>query len=153
MERRKIYLTEDQRFELTLFTETGTHTAKAIRRARIVLLLDESEGKKAEKQEDIARLLGITRQSIIRIKEDFLNAENIMDFLQRKRRATPPIAPKITGEIEAKIIALACSDVPKGFSRWTLRMLADKAVELMFIDSISNVSVHSILKKHNLSLT
>jgi hypothetical protein len=86
-------------------------------------------------------------------KRDFLAAESVAVFLQRKKRDKPPVEPKITGEVEAKIIALACGKVPEGRARWTLQLLADKSVELKFIDSITDMSVHRLLKKHNLSLT
>lgn len=71
-------------------------------------------------------------------------------MLQRKKRETPPIEPKITGEVEAKVIALACSEVPKGYDKWTLTLLADKTVKLGFINSISRSSVHNILKKNEI---
>jgi hypothetical protein len=73
--------------------------------------------------------------------------------LQRKKRETPPVEAKITGEVEAKIVALGCSQPPEGRARWTLRLLAEKAVELEIIGEISHSSVGSVLKKHNLSLT
>jgi len=63
------------------------------------------------------------------------------------------VAPKITGEVEAKIIALACGEVPKGCARWTLQLLADKSVELKIIDSITDMSIHRLLKKRGLNLT
>jgi hypothetical protein len=69
--------------------------------------------------------------------------------LKRKKRETPPVKPKITGEVEAHIIALACSEPPKGYAKWSLRLLADKAVELEYIDEISYVSVGAVLKKHS----
>lgn len=73
--------------------------------------------------------------------------------VNRKKRETPPVPAKVTGEVEAHIIALACSDSPEGYSRWTLRLLADKTVEMGYIDSISYVTISTILKKTNLSLT
>ena len=63
------------------------------------------------------------------------------------------MAPKVTGEVEAHILALACTDPPPGYTRWTLRMLADKNVELGFVDSLSFITVRLVLKKRNLSLT
>jgi len=86
-------------------------------------------------------------------KKAFLAADSVSAFLQRKKRETPPVQPKITGEVEAHIIALACGPVPEGCARWGVRLLADKCVELNYIDSISFMSVQRILKKHNLSLT
>ena len=66
---------------------------------------------------------------------------------------TPPVSAKVTGEVEAHVIALACGDPPEGYSKWTLRLLADRTVELGYIDSISYVTISTILKKTNLSLT
>ena len=71
----------------------------------------------------------------------------------RKKRATPPVPPKVTGDVEAHIIALACSEPPEGYSKWTLRLLADKCVELNYAESLSHVTVSRVLKKTNLSLT
>ncbi len=67
--------------------------------------------------------------------------------INRKKRETPPIPAKVTGEVEAHVIALACGEPPEGYSKWTLRLLADKTVELGYIDSISHVTVSTILKK------
>jgi len=73
--------------------------------------------------------------------------------IERRKRKTPPVAAKVTGEVEARIIALACSEPPEGYARWTVRLLADKSVELVYIDSISAMTVNRTLKKTNLSLT
>lgn len=67
--------------------------------------------------------------------------------LIRKKRETPPAPAKVTGEVEANIVALACGDPPEGYSKWTLRLLADRSVELGYIDSISRMTVSHILKK------
>jgi len=80
------------------------------------------------------------------MKKDFLNL-GIKEFLHRKERETPPIPPKITGEVEARIIQIACSEPPKGRSRWTIKLIAKRAVELHIVDSISTGSVCEILKK------
>jgi hypothetical protein len=96
---------------------------------------------------------GVSRQTVYNIIEDYHNSKDITEFLSRKVRETPPIAPKADGDVEAHIIALACSEAPKGYARWTVRLLADKAVELDFVDSISPATVHRLLKKRNISLT
>ena len=75
------------------------------------------------------------------------------DAVKRKERNTPPVPPKCTGDVEARIIALACSEPPEGRSKWTLRLLSEKSVELKIIDSISHMQVGRILKKTNISLT
>ena len=73
--------------------------------------------------------------------------------IYRKKRETPPVAAKVTGDVEAHIIALACSEPPEGYERWTVRLLADKCVELDYVESLSHMTVSRILKKTNLSLT
>jgi hypothetical protein len=115
-------------------------------------MMDTAEGRKAAKQEEIANRIGVSRMSVHVAKQAFLKVDSVSAFLQRKKREIPPVAPKITGEVEAKVIALACSQVTEGYAQWTLRLLADKSVELGIIDSISHATVRNILKKHNLSL-
>jgi transposase len=153
MKRTPIVLTSEQREELEKFCNTGVHSVKLVKRARIILELDTSGGRKATKQEEIAKRVDVSRQTVNEAKQDFIVAESVTAFLQRKKRDTPPVPPKITGDVEAKIIALACGEVPKGRARWTLQLLADESVKLNIIDSITDVSVYRLLKKHNLSLT
>ena len=153
MKKNEIKLTTEQRKELEKFSKTGVHSAKLIKRAEIILLLDTSENGKAVAFDKISKQLDISTTTITKVKQTFFAAENVKAFLQRKKRDTPPVEPKITGEVEARIIALACSDVPEGCARWTVRLLANKSVELQIVDSLSFKSVQRLLKKHNLSLT
>jgi transposase len=153
MKKNAINLTAEQRQELEKFSKTGVHSAKLIKRAQIILLLDTAETGKAIKFEEIAKRLDVSTTTITKVKADYFAAENVLAFLQRKKRETPPVEPKITGEIEARIIALACSEAPEGCARWTVRLLAEKSVELLLVDSLSHMTVHNLLKKHNLSLT
>ena len=95
----------------------------------------------------------LTRQSVTNIRKDFQVAASVAQFLTRKKRETPPVPAKVTGEVEARIVALACSKPPEGCARWTLTLLAEKSVELGYIDSISFMSVDRLLKKRNISLT
>jgi hypothetical protein len=152
MERKYIQLSPQECAELKQFCKKGIHSVRLVNRAKIILALDTSEGRKADTQETIARRIGVCRQTINDAKRDFLAAENTTEFLQRKKRATPPVEPKITGEVEARIIALACGKAPKGYTRWTLQLLADKCVELQYVDSLSSMSVCRLLKKHSLNL-
>ena len=153
MKKNEIKLTTEQRKELEKFSKTGVHSAKLIKRAEIILLLDTSENGDAMTFEEISKRLSISVTSITNVKKDFFAAGDVKAFLQRKKRDTPPVEPKITGEVEARIIALACSEVPAGCARWTVRLIADKSVELQIIDSLSFKSVQRLLKKHSLSLT
>jgi len=153
MKKNDVKLTPEERKHLEKFSKTGVHSAKLINRARIILLLDTSESGKAVKFEEIAQRLNVSLTTISNVKNDFFSAENVSGFLQRKKRATPPVQPKITGEIEARIVALACGEVPEGHAKWTLRLIAEKCVELKFVDSLSHMTVGRLLKKRNLSLT
>ena len=149
----KVELDVVTRSELEKFAKTGKHSVKLVNRAKIILELDEADGRKPLIQEQIAEKIGVSRQTVNDAKQAFIAEGSISAFLQRKKRETPPIEPKITGEVEAHIIALACSPVPEGYAKWGVRLLADKCVELNYIDSISFKSVHRVLKKHNLNRT
>ena len=151
MERKLIRLTAKSRAEMERFCNTGVHNVRLVNRAKIILALDTSGGRTAEAQAAIAQRVGVSRQAVNDARRDFLAVENVTLFLQRKKRETPPVPPKVTGEMEARIIALACGKVPKGYCRWTLRLLAEKCVELGYSDSISHMTISRLLKKHNLN--
>jgi transposase len=152
MKKTEIKLTARERSELEGFCTKGVHNVRLVNRAKIILALDTSARKENESHESIAKRIGVSRQTISNAQNDFLSSENISKFLQRKKRETPPVPPKVTGELEARIIALACSEVPKGYARWTLRLLADKCIELHYSDAISHMTIKRLLKKTNLSL-
>lgn len=149
----KIELSQATRRELERFCTTGKHSVKLVNRAKIILELDESNGRKPLKQEAIADRIGVSRQAVNDAKKAYLSTESISEFLKRKKRETPPVEPKVTGELEAHIVAMACSKVPEGCAKWTLRLIAEKCVELNYVNSLSHMSVSRLLKKHNLSLT
>jgi len=149
----KIELDVSAREELCRYVKTGKRSVMLVNRAKVILELDESDGRKPLTQVQIAEKVGMSRQAVNDAKQAFIMAESVSEFLKRKKRETPPVEPKITGEVEAHIVALACSPVPEGCAKWSVRLLADKSVELNYIDTISPVSVHRLLKKHNLSLT
>jgi hypothetical protein len=153
MESNAIYLSSEEREILTKFSRTGKRDVRLVNRAKVILALDRTGKQGHLRIGRISESVGVSRQAVNDIRADYLSAENVTEFLKRKKRETPPVAPKITGEVEARIIALACSEPPKGYARWTLRLLAGKAVELGFVNSLSNVSVHSVLKKRSISLT
>lgn len=154
-----IILTEEQRGTLEKLVKKGKCSATEIRRANVILMVDDSQGN-GMKDVDVAKALNITPQAIHNIKSKFLDGtsgllekKNACYAVKRKKRETPPVPPKCTGDVEAKIIALACSEPPEGRSKWTLRLLSEKSVELEIIDSISHMQVGRILKKTNISLT
>jgi hypothetical protein len=153
MRKRPIRLTVKKRADLERYCSKGVHGVRLVNRAKIILALDTSGDRTAERQEAIAQRLGVSRQTVNNTRRDFLAAENLTMFLQRKPRETPPVPAKITGELEARIIALACGQAPKGYARWTLRLLAAKCVELRYSDTMSHMTISNLLKKRNLSLT
>ena len=151
MEKKHIRLTVKERAEMERFTTAGVHSVRLVNRAKIILALDTSDDRKPLRQQDIAKRVGVCRQSVNNAKRDFLSAKDVSEFLQRKKRETPPVPAKATGELEARIIALACSRAPVGYARWTLRLLADKCVQLQYCTSMSHTTVSRVLKKHSLS--
>jgi transposase len=145
-----IKLRDDERRALRRMTRSGKHTAQSITRANILLNLDEGLGEKRE-QAEVARICGVSTVSIYKVSKQYA-MEGLESVLNRKKRKTPPIPSKITGEIEAKIIALCCGEPPKGRARWTLRLLEEKVVELGIIDHISDNTIGRLLKKRHLNL-
>jgi len=153
MENNIIMLTEAQRKTLENFTKNGVHNAHLITRAKTILALDRSNKKEHLRITRICESVGLSRQAVYDIRGAFLQSESVEKFLTRKKRETPPVEPKVTGEVEAYIIATACSKPPEGCARWTLTLLAQKVVELNYVESLSHMSVKRVLKKQNISLT
>ena len=153
MENNIVMLSEEQREEFTKFIRSGVHSSQEIRRARIILALDRSNKKDHLRIGRICEATNISRSGLNDIRKEFLAASSIAEFLKRKKRETPPNPPKVTGEVEAHIVALVCSEPPEGYARWTVRLIAGKSVELGYIDSISHTTVNQLLKKRNISLT
>jgi len=147
--KKELYLSKEQRKEISDFANKGTHDAHLIKRARVLLALDRTDKKDHLRITRISDQVDLSRQAIYNILDEFLKSEGVAEFLTRKKRETPPVPAKITGEVEAKIIAKACSEPPEGYSRWTIRLLADNLVEL----DIGRSSINTVLKKLNFSLT
>jgi transposase len=101
---------------------------------------------------NVAEALGVSSRSIEHLKKRFVE-EGLESALKRKPRDKPPRDVKFDGAFEARLLALACSEAPEGHWRWTVRLLADKAVELQFAESVSHMTVQRVLKKTNFSLT
>src|ERR671926_723458 len=141
-----IALTDAQRITLNTLIRSGSAPARTHTRARILLLLDRNQAAPLT-DEAIAKALRCHRNTIGNVRRRFVTAG-----LQAALHDTPlpPRPPrKITGEVEAHLIALACSAPPEGQQRWTLRLLADRLVELGLVDRISHVAVGARLKKHS----
>ena len=144
---KHIYLKDDERVELEQLIKSGTHSARVIARARILLLLDRSQGKQRKIREVVEAAM-VSQGTVSNVKRRYL-AGGIDRALYDLPR--PGAKPKVDGVVEAQLIALVCSDPPAGYARWTLRLLADRLVTLEVVESISHVTVGEVLKKTNLS--
>ena len=141
-QRRAITLTKAQRGELERFVAQGKKSARAITRAHILLLSDEGR-----KDTELTEILGVSRGTVhnVRTKYRQKGRTPILDLLQDAPRSGRPV--KFDSRVAAKVTMLACSAPPTGRGRWTLRLLADKVVELAATDSISYEGVRRLLKK------
>jgi transposase len=144
--RYKVCLSQEERKVLLGIISKGNTSARTIMRANVLLAADVNSPNGKKNEAEIAELFNVHPQTVHTIRKEYTE-KGLNIALLRKKRETPPVEPKITGEVEAKIIALSCSTPPPGRAKWSLRLLADKAVELEYIDSISYVAVGSLLKK------
>lgn len=149
--RYRVTLLESERTHLESLARNGRTGAKKFINARALLLCDAGVQGPAWTVASVAEALGVTPRTIEHLKKRFVE-EGLEVALERKQRDMPPRSIVFDGEFEARLIALACSEAPAGYARWTVRLLADKAVELNFAPSVSHMTVHRILKKANLSL-
>jgi transposase len=150
MIRYTIKLTKKEVEELKSIVNKGFHTSQTFRTAYILLNCDEGSYSEKITNEQISKVLKIGMRTIDRVKKRFIE-EGLENCLERRPTARQ-YERKIDGDIEAKLVALCCSEPPKGFAKWSLRLLSDKMVELNYIESISHVTVGKVLKKMNLSL-
>ena len=146
-----IELSNQEKVRLMEIVKKGNSPARTILRANILLASDKQNDKYMTVSE-IANAYRTTPTTVQTVRASYCK-KGLEATITRKKRETPPIPAKVTGEVEAHIIALACGQPPEGYSKWTLRLLANKTVELGYIESISHVTVSNILKKTNLSLT
>lgn len=144
-EHTRIMLTPEERSHLENLIRSGSAPARTQTKVRVLLMTDRNFGER-RKDADIAESLMINAATVGRTRRKFLD-EGMEAALYDKPR--PGRVPKITGDIEAKLTMLACSDPPEGHSRWTLQLLADKLVNLNLVESISVVAIHKRLKKVN----
>jgi transposase len=151
MKKYIVALTKDEREILGTIVSKGKHRSQKMLNAFILLGCDVGElQKNRSTNEEMARVLSISMKKIDRVKKRFV--EEGLDVALNGRKGDRVYAKKADGDFEAHLIAMSCSDPPEGFARWSLRLLADKAVELNYIDSISHEAVRRVLKKMKLNL-
>ncbi|OMP74662.1 hypothetical protein BW716_34235 [[Flexibacter] sp. ATCC 35208] len=149
MIRYTIKLTKTEVEELHSIINKGSHTSQTFRVAYILLNCDEGKYSEKVTNEQISKVLKVGMRTIDRVKKKFVE-EGFEGALER-RPTNRIYGSKVDGDTEAKLVSLCCSEPPKGFAKWSLRLLADKMVELKYVESISHVTVRKVLKKMNLS--
>ena len=146
-----VRLTQTERAELEALVRKGRASALAIARARILLKADQGKDGEARPDVQIAEALGIVAKTVFNVRRRWVE-EGLEAAIRRKKQDCPSRSRKLDGVAEAKLVATCCGPAPQGRARWTLRMLADKLVELEVVQSISPETVRSTLKKMQLSL-
>jgi transposase len=147
-----VTLTPDERDHLTALISAGKRSALTLTRARILLKADQAPGGPAWEDARIAEALDCGLRTVERVRQRFVE-RGLEPALGRKPQDRPSRERKFDGAAEARLIALACSQPPDGRARWTLKLLADKLVELEVFESVSDETVRRVLKKTNLSRT
>ena len=151
MNTYKVTLTQEERNQLTEITRTGTHAARKVIHALILLNVDRGQYNTEQQiNEEISKVLKIGMRTIDRVKKRFV--EEGLDAALKMAPTSREYDKLVDGDMEAHLIALACGEPPKGYVRWSLRLLSDKLVELRIAESISYETVRRTLKKTNLSL-
>jgi len=146
MIKYRVTLTAEERDELISITNRGSHKSQKVLNALILLNTDEGEyQEKRIRNSEISKVLKVSMKKIDRVKKRFVEEGYEVALEGRKRERV--YERKVDGELEAQLVALSCSEPPEGFSRWSLRMLSDRAVELNYVDGISHETVRRVLKK------
>jgi hypothetical protein len=151
MKKYIVTLSKDERETLGALASKGKHKSQKILNALILLGCDEGNFQtKRSTNEEIANVLNISMRKIDRVKKRFVMEG--LDVALTGITGNRIYDKKVDGDFEAHLVALSCSEPPEGFARWSLRILADKVVELGYIDNISHETVRSVLKKRNQTL-
>lgn len=145
MIRYTVKLTKDEVDELKGIINKGSHTSQTFRAAYILLNCDEGEFSEKVTNEQISKILKIGLRTIDRVKKKLI--EEGLDACLERQPTQRVYEKKVDGDLEAELVTLCCSEPPKGYSKWSLRLLADKMVELKYTESISHVTVDKVLKK------
>ncbi len=147
MPRYKVTLTKAEHDLLNQIIKKGSHKSVKVRNAYILLNCDEGEFSVKQTNKNICQVLKTGMRTIDRVKKRFV--EDGLEVVLNGKPSSRLYKKKIDGDFEAHIVTLSCTDPPVGFAKWSLRLLADKAVELEYIDKISHETIRQMLKKTN----
>ena len=146
MRKFKVTLDQQERDSLVAITQKGNHQSRKVLHALILPNCDQGQFQdRSMRNEDVAAVLKISMRKIDRVKKRFV--EEGLDVALQGRKGQRVYKKKADGDFEAHLVALSCSRPPEGFSQWLLRLLADRVMELNYIDSISYETVRRVLKK------
>ncbi len=148
MDKYRVALEPDERADLERLVSAGKGAARRLSHARILLLTDDALGP-GRTDDDIVAALGIGPRTIARVRQRFVT-QGLAAALDRKGQPTRPDKVKIKGDVEQKLIRLACSDPPEGRCHWTLQLLADEMVVLGLVETISTETVRQALKRNDI---
>ena len=147
-----VVLNKSDHKKIHMVLRSNKFPMEAKKRAQILQDLDEAGGRKPDTLAEVMRKRGVSQNVVIYTRQKFAQ-QGIDVAIFRKKRQAGPVAPKVTGEVEAHIIACACSVPPEGFTRWSMQMIADKIVLNGVVENISDETVRLVLKKHGLNRT
>ena len=151
MKKYKVTLTAEERQELTSIIQKGKHRSQKVLNSLILLNCDEGLCQdNRSTNEGVATILKISMRKIDRVKKCFV--EQGLEITLNGTKGQRTYEKKADGDFEAHLIALSCGEPPEGFARWSLRLLADKVVELNYVDNISHETIRRVLKKTKLNL-
>ena len=151
MKKYNVTLTQEEREYLENIISSGKSAARKITHARILLKADSGKYGPGWKDEDIKEALDVGINTVANIRQRFV--EEGLEAALSRRKPNREYKRKLDGDAEARLTTLACSNPPEGRDSWTLKLLADKLVELEYVDSVSYETVRQVLKKMNSSLT
>ncbi len=147
-----VRLSADDREWLTRIVRTGAHPAQEVRRSRILLELDEGVGESLGRR-GVAERVGVDPQTITNVARAYVEHDgDVGATIRRKKRCTPPVEPIVTGEVEARLIALGCSAPPAGRSRWSLRLLEKQVALMDDMPDLDHSTIGKVFKKRRFVL-
>jgi len=148
-----VVLSPAERQQLRSLVRTGSHPAQQVRRARILLILDENDPGRdgpVPTQRMVAERAGVHVDSVVKTSKAYAErGGDVQATISRKKRVTPPVEPIVTGEVEARLIALACSTPPDGHARWSLRLLEKHVALVDDLPDLDHSTIGRVLKKRN----
>ena len=148
-----VALTAEDRVKLSRVVSRGTHPARMIARARVLLELDEN-ARVVPDRRVVAERVGVSEQTVYLIAKRFTESGgDVEDVIHRRKRATPPVPAKVTGDVQARVIALACTRPPEGFDRWSLRLLENHVALTDGIPPLDHSTIGRALEKGGFVLT